>query len=92
MIADIDGDGKDDILTIHPDGSLTALRNGGVGIPTYWQDLGVVFKEGGDRAWTNYKLVRIRPVYFFCAALAYQIIAWIRHHSDILPDRYQRGW
>ncbi|EPE33632.1 SGNH hydrolase [Glarea lozoyensis ATCC 20868] len=59
IIADIDGDGKDDYLTVSSDGSIRASRNGGVGIPTYWQDLGVVFNEGGGRDWRGFQLTDI---------------------------------
>ncbi|KAH8585657.1 hypothetical protein B0O99DRAFT_530303 [Bisporella sp. PMI_857] len=59
QMADIDGDGKVDYLTIGFDGSYTAWRNGGVGVPKFWQAMGVVFNEGGDLAWQHFRLVDI---------------------------------
>ena len=57
LAGDIDGDGKVDYNVIGSDGSITSWRNGGVGIPTFFQSLGVVFNEGGGRAWTQFRLV-----------------------------------
>lgn len=65
FMADIDGDGKVDYLSLGYDGSFTAWRNAGVGIPTSWESLGVVFNEGADIAaaardnWANFRLVRV---------------------------------
>jgi hypothetical protein len=49
-LGDIDGDGKVDYVYYGNDetGSyptVTAWRNGGVGVPTFWQSLGVIFND-----------------------------------------------
>lgn len=45
FLADVDGDGKVDYVIGNTDGSMIAWRNGGAGIPTFWQSLGVIFKD-----------------------------------------------
>lgn len=59
ILGDIDGDGKVDYLHVGYDGSLTAWRNGGVGVPTFWQSLGVVFNDSRGLYWPNFRLVCI---------------------------------
>jgi hypothetical protein len=47
-LGDIDGDGKADYVyfgDVIPTGKVTAWRNGGVGVPTFWQSLGVIFED-----------------------------------------------
>jgi hypothetical protein len=64
LLGDIDGDGKVDYMTISDDdGSITAWRNGGVGVPTFWQALGVVFNEGGGLEWSQFRFVCTSSVY-----------------------------
>lgn len=59
VLGDIDGDGKVDYLYFSSDGSLTGWRNGGVGVPTFWQSLGVVFDDSRGLEWTQFRLVRM---------------------------------
>ncbi|KIN00783.1 carbohydrate esterase family 3 protein [Oidiodendron maius Zn] len=59
ILGDIDGDGKVDYLYVGHDGSLTAWRNGGVGVPTVWQPLGVVFNDSRGLMWTQFRLADV---------------------------------
>lgn len=64
LFGDIDGDGKIDYMSMNPvDGSITAWRNGGVGVPTFWQALGVVFNESGGLEPSQFRFVCASSVY-----------------------------
>ena len=62
LIGDVDGDGKVDYWVVRSDGSIIAWRNGGVGVPTFWQSLGVVFDDSRGLVTSGFQLVRISPV------------------------------
>jgi hypothetical protein len=80
ILGDIDGDGKVDYMNIGYDGSITAWRNGGVGVPTFWQALGVVFNEGGGLAWQQFR--------FVCASSVTILPARVRVALCILKENW----